>query len=255
VSTLRAQSGQAAVELVALLPALALLALLAWQILAAAHGWQLAAGAARAGARSAVVGAPAEAAARATLPEAARPGARVSASVDATGSARVGVAVPVPAVLPGLGPLLVAAGAGAAGSRLARDGPGAVLAPAVPGSGRGAAAARVALGFLGVPYLWGGESPAGFDCSGLVQYVYARLGVSLPRVAEDQARVGAAVPREALQPGDAVFFADASGYVHHEGLYLGGGRFVHAPHAGDVVKVSSLGEPYYAAEFAGARRY
>jgi len=253
--TLRAQSGQAAVELVALLPALALLALVAWQIMAAAHGWQLAAGAARAGARAAVVGAPAEAAARATLPDGARRGARVSASADADGSARVGVAVSVPAALPGRGPLIVAAGATAAGSPIAAAGPGPAIPPLVPGSGRGAAAARIALGFLGVPYVWGGESPAGFDCSGLVQYVYARLGVSLPRVAADQARVGAAVPREALQPGDAVFFADASGYVHHEGLYVGGGRFVHAPHTGDVVKVSSLGEPYYAAEYAGARRY
>jgi cell wall-associated NlpC family hydrolase len=253
MSSLRAQSGQTAVELVALLPAVALLALLAWQVLAAAHGWQLAAGAARAGARAAVVGAPAEEAARATLPTGAAEGATVSLSGDGRGGARVGVAVPVPSVLPGLGALTVAAGARSAGAGPA--GVGVAPAPLVPGSGLGAAAARAALGFLGVPYLWGGAGPGGFDCSGLVQYVYARLGVALPRVAADQARVGASVPREALQPGDAVFFADATGYVHHEGLYIGAGRFVHAPHTGDVVKVSSLGEPYYAAEYAGARRF
>ena len=171
---------------------------------------------------------------------------------------RVGVAVPVPSALPGLGRLTVAAGAGAAGGGAVAAGPaglGGPWAPEVAGSGLGAAAARAALGFLGVPYRWGGAAPDGFDCSGLVQYVYARLGVGLPRVAADQARAGAPVARDALRPGDAVFFADAAGEVHHEGLYLGAGRFVHAPHTGDVVKVSSLGEPYYAAEYAGARRY
>jgi cell wall-associated NlpC family hydrolase len=129
--------------------------------------------------------------------------------------------------------------------------------PALPvgTGGAGVAAARDALGFLGVPYVWGGSGPAGFDCSGLVQYVFARHGVRLPRVAADQARVGIPVAREALLPGDVVFFADPSGYVHHEGIYLGEGRFVHAPHTGDVVKISSLEEPYYARELAGGRRY
>lgn len=124
------------------------------------------------------------------------------------------------------------------------------------GSGAGPLVARDALRYLGTPYLWGGESPeTGFDCSGFVQYLYGRRGVALPRVAEDQAAVGIPVRPEELRAGDAIFFADATGYVHHEGLYLGDGYFVHAPRTGDVVKISSLYEPYYARQYAGARRY
>ncbi len=123
------------------------------------------------------------------------------------------------------------------------------------GSGLGPTVAQDTLRFLGVPYVWGGESPSGFDCSGLLQYVYKQRGVELPRVAEDQAAVGIPVSPQQLQAGDAVFFADSSGYIHHVGMYLGGGQFVHAPHTGDVVKISSLYEDYYARQYAGARRY
>jgi cell wall-associated NlpC family hydrolase len=116
-------------------------------------------------------------------------------------------------------------------------------------------AVAVAERYLGTPYHWGGASPqTGFDCSGLAQYAYAQQGVHLPRVAVDQFHVGVPVTREQLEPGDLVFFQDSTGYVHHEGIYLGGGRFLHAPHTGDVVKVSSLSEPYYAEQFAGGRR-
>lgn len=142
---------------------------------------------------------------------------------------------------------------------------GTVAAPAaygpatnVPGGGQGKGpeAVQLAVGFIGTPYVWGGEDPkTGFDCSGLVQYVYGRLGVTLPRVAEQQAAVGTPISPEQLAPGDAVFFADRKGYIHHEGMYIGKGYFVHAPHTGDVVKVSSLSEPYYASQYAGARRY
>ena len=127
----------------------------------------------------------------------------------------------------------------------------------VPGGGRNTGSAAVALAqtFLGTPYKWGGTTPTGFDCSGLVQYVYAKQGVTLPRVAEQQAHVGTPIPPENLAPGDAVFFADRTGYIHHEGMYVGNGYFIHAPHTGDVIKISSLSEPYYASQYAGARRY
>jgi cell wall-associated NlpC family hydrolase len=142
---------------------------------------------------------------------------------------------------------------------------GTVAAPAaygpatnVPGGGKGAgpSAVQLAVRFIGARYQWGGASPkTGFDCSGLVQYAYAKRGVTLPRVAAQQAAVGTPIAPEHLAPGDAVFFADRSGNIHHEGLYVGDGYFVHAPHTGDVVKISSLSEPYYATQYAGARRY
>jgi cell wall-associated NlpC family hydrolase len=121
-------------------------------------------------------------------------------------------------------------------------------APA-PGLGAGHPdAATIALQYLGVPYLWGGATPAGFDCSGLVMYVYAQLGISLPHYAAAQYQVGTPVPRDELQPGDLVFF-DA---LNHVGIYIGGGQFVHAPHTGDVVKISSLSD--FAGSYVGARR-
>jgi cell wall-associated NlpC family hydrolase len=108
----------------------------------------------------------------------------------------------------------------------------------------------VAMQFLGVPYVWGGSSPGGFDCSGFVMYVYAQVGVSLPHNAAAQFGSGVAISRDQLAPGDLVFF-DGLGHV---GLYIGGGQFVHAPHTGDVVKVSSLSDSWYAATYVGARR-
>jgi hypothetical protein len=118
-----------------------------------------------------------------------------------------------------------------------------------------AGAVTVAMRYRGVPYVWGGTTPAGFDCSGLVQFAYDQEGVHLPRVAADQFNVGEHIARSELLPGDLVFFQDSTGYIHHVGMYIGGDRFVHAPHTGDVVKVSSLDSPYYAHQFAGGRRY
>jgi cell wall-associated NlpC family hydrolase len=119
----------------------------------------------------------------------------------------------------------------------------------------GEQAVALAKRYLGDAYVWGGASPqTGFDCSGLVQYVYGQAGVQLPRVTHEQFVVGQAVDRSALRTGDIVFFREPDGYIGHEGLYLGAGRFLHAPHTGDVVKISSLDEPYFDESFAGARR-
>ena len=108
---------------------------------------------------------------------------------------------------------------------------------------------------MGTPYLWGGSSPStGFDCSGLVQWAYAQVGVRIPRVTYDQIDVGQRIDRNHLLPGDLVFFRNSGGDVHHVGMSLGGDKFVHAPHTGDVVKVSSLEDSYYAREFTGGRR-
>jgi cell wall-associated NlpC family hydrolase len=107
----------------------------------------------------------------------------------------------------------------------------------------------IAMQYLGTPYVWGGASPGGFDCSGLVMYVYAQVGVSLPHSSYAQYGYGSPVARSDLQPGDLVFF-DGLGHV---GIYVGGGSFIHAPHTGDVVKISSL-SGWYASTYVGARR-
>jgi peptidoglycan DL-endopeptidase CwlO len=106
------------------------------------------------------------------------------------------------------------------------------------------------MSYLGVPYVWGGSSPSGFDCSGLVAYAYSQMGVSLPHSTYALYGMGTAVSKDQLEPGDLVFF-DGLG---HMGIYIGGGQFVHAPHTGDVVKISSLGESWYASTYVGARR-
>ncbi|MEA5075671.1 MAG: NlpC/P60 family protein [Coriobacteriia bacterium] len=108
---------------------------------------------------------------------------------------------------------------------------------------------ETALAYHGVPYLWGGESPRGFDCSGLVMYVMRQHGVSLPHYSGAQFQLGERVAPSALQPGDVVFFGSP---VYHVGMYVGAGYFIHAPRTGDFVKLSRLADRK---DYAGARRY
>jgi peptidoglycan DL-endopeptidase CwlO len=110
----------------------------------------------------------------------------------------------------------------------------------------------VAMQYLGVPYVYGGASPSGFDCSGLVMYAYAQVGISLPHntVAQWDYSNAVSVSRSQLEPGDLVFFAG----LGHVGIYVGGGNFIHAPHTGDVVRISSLNEGWYRSEYDGAKR-
>ena len=107
----------------------------------------------------------------------------------------------------------------------------------------------IAMQYLGTPYVYGGASPGGFDCSGFVMYVYAQVGVSLPHNAAAQYGHGVPVSRSQLQPGDLVFFNG----LGHNGIYIGGGQFIHSPHTGDVVKISSL-SGWYDSTWVGARR-
>jgi cell wall-associated NlpC family hydrolase len=107
----------------------------------------------------------------------------------------------------------------------------------------------IAMQYLGIPYVYGGSSPSGFDCSGFVMYVYAKVGVSLPHNAAAQYGYGTPVDRSQLQPGDLVFFNS----LGHNGIYIGGGSFIHSPHTGDVVKISSI-SGWYSSTWVGARR-
>ena len=129
-------------------------------------------------------------------------------------------------------------------------------ATTVPASGLASRRVAAALRWLGTPYSWGGGGPqgptrgvaqgastVGFDCSSLTQYAYAQTGVSIPRTSQEQFRAGATVAPEALLPGDLVFFDGVP--PGHVGMYIGHGEFIHAPHTGDVVKISSMTSGHY----------
>ena len=121
----------------------------------------------------------------------------------------------------------------------------------LPGDGVGVRAAALAASQVGSPYRFGGNSPNGFDCSGLVWFVYHELGIEVPRTAAEQHKAALAVPGDRLQPGDLVFFYTA---VDHVGIYLGNGEFVHAPASGKTVTRARLDSPFFTLGFAGGGR-
>jgi hypothetical protein len=113
---------------------------------------------------------------------------------------------------------------------------------------------QTALGFLGIPYRNGGSDPSGFDCSGFVQYVFARHGTPLPREVHSQYQHGQTIDLNDVKPGDLVFFETVSRGASHVGIALGNGRFVHAPSSRGVVRVEPYTASYWARRFVGARR-
>jgi cell wall-associated NlpC family hydrolase len=120
----------------------------------------------------------------------------------------------------------------------------------------GRAIAQFALGFRGVPYRLGGADPGGFDCSGLVQYVFAQYGIAVPRVVEQQYEVGDTIRPSDIKPGDLIFFnTKRSGDgASHVAIAIGQDSFVHAPNSTGVVRIETLGSAYWGARYVGAKR-
>jgi cell wall-associated NlpC family hydrolase len=125
-----------------------------------------------------------------------------------------------------------------------------VVADPGVGSGKANQVVKLAEHFLGTKYVWGGSKPGGFDCSGLLQYVWGRRGVSIPRTSQQQFKAGRPVAKGQLRPGDAVFFEGSA--PGHVGMYVGGGKFIEAPHTGAVVRISTLAGR---GDYVGARRF
>ena len=177
---------------------------------------------------------------------------RARAAEEAERSAAAAVtAAPEPAPEPSPQPSAQESGASEGDVAEPPAAPSAAAPPPPADASKGAQVVAIAMQYLGVPYVWGSADPSvGFDCSGLTTYVFAKVGVSLPHYAAAQYQLGTAVSKDQLQAGDLVFFRG----LGHMGMYIGGGNFIHAPRTGDVVKISSLSESYYVANWVGARR-
>jgi len=120
----------------------------------------------------------------------------------------------------------------------------------------GAIAARTAERFVGIPYRWGGNNVVeGMDCSGFVRAVYNLCGLSIPRTSRDQFKAGDLVTKDELMDGDLVFFGPSADNISHVGIYVGGGKFVHAPRRGEEIRVTAVDESYFEKRFVGAKRY
>ena len=168
------------------------------------------------------------------------------------------VPAPVPLVAPSPAPSVAPAVAPVATPKPAAPAPAAAPVPtAAPASGdRGQNIVQTGLRYVGAPYVYGGATPSGWDCSGFVMYVYNEAaGIRLPRSAAQQYKVGATIPADQVRAGDIVFFADTFGPgITHNGIALGDGRFVHARSEGYGTVISSLSDPYWSQHYAGARR-
>ena len=120
----------------------------------------------------------------------------------------------------------------------------------------GAIAARTAERFVGIPYRWGGDNVVeGMDCSGFVRAVYNLCGLSIPRTSRDQFKAGDLIVKDELKDGDLVFFGASADKISHVGIYVGEGRFVHAPRRGEDIRVTAVSDSYFGKRFVGARRY
>ncbi len=117
----------------------------------------------------------------------------------------------------------------------------------------GARVAGLAAAMIGIPYVYGGQTPEGFDCSGLVFYAYRETGIDVPRTSLAQYRAAKRIPVSAAQPGDLVFFRIGR-QISHVGIYVGNNRFIHSPETGQTVKINDLDDEYYKKRFAGAGR-
>jgi hypothetical protein len=123
-------------------------------------------------------------------------------------------------------------------------------------SDMGYIAARTAERFVGIPYRWGGNTVVdGMDCSGFAKAVYNLCGVNIPRTSVEQFKIGQEIARNELADGDLVFFANSENQISHVGIYVGGGRFVHAPKRGEDIQISSLNDNAFSKRFMGGRRY
>lgn len=137
---------------------------------------------------------------------------------------------------------------------ISRSGTSSIPSPRKSPTALGPQAVDLAKAQLGKPYQWGAAGPNKFDCSGLVQYVYSNLGVALPRVSGQQASAGVHVDRDDLIPGDLVFFRISGNRIDHVGIYVGRGKFIHAPRQHSPVRFDSLNDSWWRQKFKGGRR-